>query len=263
MFVFLSKLLPLFVYPAGLVCILALGAMLLARRPVLIRWLVGALLLVLVVAGNRWVAASLVRLLESQYSPPDPLPHVDSIVVLGGAIELAGPPRLMTEINGAGDRLLAAAWLYQQGVAETILVTDGVVYWADYAGNPAQESADLLQWMGVPATAIWLEDQSQNTLENARNSARLLKAQGKTRVMLVTSAWHMPRAVRLFQAQDLQVIPMPVDYMLSDADWDALRRPNLELLLLGLVPTADNLQVTTKMLKEFLGILVYSVRGWK
>jgi uncharacterized SAM-binding protein YcdF (DUF218 family) len=262
-FVFLSKLFPLFIYPVSLVCILAALALLLTRRPVLARWLLAFVLMLLLLGGNSWVAAGLERSLENQYRPPDPIPRADVIVVLGTSVELAGPPRLMTEINGAGDRLLAAARLYHQGAADAILVTDGMVHWATITGNPAQESAALLQYLGVPAEAIWLDGQSQNTLENARNSARILKEKGAVTILLVTSAWHMPRSVRLFQAQGLQVTPVPVDYSMSDAEWEALRRPNLETFLLGLFPTADNLQMTTKIMKEYLGLLTYSIRGWK
>jgi uncharacterized SAM-binding protein YcdF (DUF218 family) len=262
MFVFLSKLLPPLVYPLGLACILIILALLLGRRA---GWRRAALILALLVlwaGGNRWVAMGLARSLEHRYLPPSPLPVVGAIVLLGGGTASPESPRPMTEINSAGDRVLYSAWLYQQGKAPAILASGGLLDWTPLHTTPAEDMASLLQMMGVPPDAIWLQPESRNTYEDALYSAQILKEKGVRRILLVTSAWHMPRSVRLFQAQGLDVVPAPTDFNVTDADWAELTRLDLRSQILGLFPSAENLGLTTRMLKEYLGLLVYDLQGY-
>jgi uncharacterized SAM-binding protein YcdF (DUF218 family) len=262
MFVLLSKLLPPFVYPLGLACLLILLALALHRRLGWQRAVLILALLVLWVGGNRWVAMGLARSLESRYPAPEPLPEAEAMVVLGGGTEPPQFPRPMTEINSAGDRVLYAAWLYQRGKAPVILVSGGLLDWTLLRSTPAEDMRALMEFMGVPPEAIWLQPESRNTYEDALYSARILKEKGIGRILLVTSAWHMPRSVELFQAQGLEVIPAPVDFSVTEADWEELTGPDLRAVILGLLPSADSLGLTTRMLKEYIGMLVYDMRGY-
>lgn len=108
MFVFLSKFLPLFVYPLGLACVLLILALIRSSTRVKSFLISGALIL-LWLGGNRWVAYSLARSLEWRYLPPKDIPQAEAIVVLGGGTEAPSYPRLFVEVNGAGDRVLFAA----------------------------------------------------------------------------------------------------------------------------------------------------------
>jgi uncharacterized SAM-binding protein YcdF (DUF218 family) len=263
MFIYFSKLLPLFVYPVGLTCILILAGLFAWRRPKVQRILLIGALAVLFLGGNHWVALALTRSLEWQYLPPDPVPQAEVLVLLGGGSEGAEYPRPMAEFNSAGNRILYAAKLYKEGKAAHILVSGGLLDWSPGATTPAQDMQTLLKELGVPADAIWLEDKSRNTSENALYSAQILREKGKSRILLVTSAWHMPRSVRLFEAQGLEVIPAPSDYHVTQLAWEQLWRPNFGAQLLNLFPTPENIQLTTAALKEYIGMAVYSLRGWK
>jgi uncharacterized SAM-binding protein YcdF (DUF218 family) len=263
MMIFLSKFLPLFVYPLGLACLIILAVLLIVRQPGWQRALLIVALLALWLGGNRWVAMGLARSLEWRYLPPDPIPQAQVIVLLGGGTQSASYPRSMVEVNNAGDRVLYAAWLYRQGVAEYILLSGGSLGWSAEVDPPAQQMAALLEMMGVPSEALWLEPVSRNTYENARYSARILRERGVRRILLVTSASHMPRSVRLFEAQGFEVIPLPTDYTVTVEEWQALWRGSLESHVLGLLPTASGLALTTQVLKEYMGMLVYDLRGWE
>jgi uncharacterized SAM-binding protein YcdF (DUF218 family) len=127
--------------------------------------------------------------------------------------------------------------------------------------TPAEDMAALLEFMGAPEGAIWQQPRSRNTQEDALYSAELLRQKGARRILLVTSAWHMPRSMYLFQAYDLEVIPAPADFLISDSEWDNRFRLEPRSLILGLLPNAENLALTTKMLKEYLGIFYYSLQG--
>jgi uncharacterized SAM-binding protein YcdF (DUF218 family) len=262
MFVFLSKLLPPFVYPLGLACLFIILALFLYRRA---GWQRAALILALLLlwlGGNRWVAMSLARSLERRFPAPEPLPEAEVMVVLGGGTESPDFPRPMTEVNSAGDRVLYAARLYQQGNAPAILVSGGLLDWTPLRTTPAEDMAALLEMMGVPPEAIWKQPKSRNTYEDALYSAQVLKEKGIRRILLVTSAWHMPRSAELFRAQGLEVIPAPVDFNVTEADWEELTGPDLRAKLLGLLPNADSLGLTSRMLKEYLGMWVYDLRGY-
>ncbi|MEW5867978.1 MAG: YdcF family protein [Chloroflexota bacterium] len=261
-FVFLSKLLPPFVYPLGLACFLIVLALVL-RRPGWQRASLVLALLLLGLGGNRWVALGLARSLEWRYLPPEAIPDAPVIVLLGGGTEPAESPRRMVEVGGAGDRVLYAAELFRQGKAAHILVTGGQVDWLPESVSAAQDMADLLVWLGVPPEALWFEMQARNTYENAVFSARILNEKGIRRILLVTSALHMPRALRAFEAQGLQVLPVASDYTVTEANWQRLWQADLRAQALSCLPGVENLALTTRSLKEYLGILVYQVRGWQ
>lgn len=262
MFLFFSKLLPNFVYPLGLSCLLVLLAIILSRRQALQRPLLAVALLLMWVGGNRWVATGLARSLEQRYSTPNPIPQADVIVVLGGGTMPPESPRSMVEVNSAGDRLIYAANLVREGKAKWVLVSGGLLDWEDRATTPAEDMAELLVWLGVPQQAIWLQAESANTYEDALFSARILKTKGIDRILLVTSAWHMPRAAHLFEAQGLDVIPLPTDYNVTQQGWEQMLAGDFRTLLLDFFPSASNLSLTTRMLKEYLGLWIYGLRGW-
>jgi uncharacterized SAM-binding protein YcdF (DUF218 family) len=259
-FVFVSKLAPLFVYPLGLACLLVMLAWLAAGRR---RWYSAALsgaLLLLWLGGSRWVAVSLVGSLESQYPGLADPAAAPAIVVLGGGTFPAVPPRPTVELGGAGDRLIEAARLYRAGKAPRIVASAGRVRWS---ANQAPESADMaevLEFLGVPREAILEESRSRNTFENAVETRRLLAPQGIQRVLLVTSALHMPRAVALFRCAGFDVVPVPTDFWVSDEDRSGFGDGSVEGVLLGVLPDAENLANTTRALKEYLGLALSHLR---
>jgi uncharacterized SAM-binding protein YcdF (DUF218 family) len=262
MIVFLSKLLPIFLYPLGLACVLLVAVLLSKRSP---RWQRIGVILALVLlwlGGNHWVASGLARSLEWRYLPMENLPKSEVIVVLGGGTQPKSQPRPIVEINGAGDRLFYAASLYHQEFADHLLLSGGKIPWysngTSTEASPAEEMAVLLEMLGVPPTAIWLEPDSLNTYENAVNSQRILHEKGIESIILVTSAIHMPRSVKLFEAQGLNVTPAPVDYYVTQEDWTG----SLPQQIMRIFPSAGNLALTTRALKEYFGILFYNLRGW-
>jgi uncharacterized SAM-binding protein YcdF (DUF218 family) len=201
--------------------------------------------------------------LEWRYLPQGDLPEVEAIVLLGGGTEAWDYPRPTAEINGAGDRVLYAARLYQEGKAGHILLSGGNLDFSDLRGTtPAAEMVEILRLVGVPEEALWLQPNSENTAEDAEFSAQILNENGIRRIILVTSAMHMPRAVALFEKQGFEVIPAPTDFGVTQRRWESLTAPNLETQLINLLPNASNLGLTSAAMKEYIGMLVYRLRGW-
>jgi len=263
MFIFLSKLLPLFAYPLGLACLLLVLA-LAFHRNAKARWgLTLAAVLILWLSSTTGLSDLLARSLEYRYQPPEEIPYMDVAVVLGGGTEPALHPRSTVEINSAGDRVLYAAELYSQGLAQRLLLTGGEISWQTGGfSSPAEDMATILTSIGVPQEALWLETESRNTYENAIYSGEMLAESGIQTILLVTSAMHMPRAVALFEAQGLEVIPLPVDYSVTEEVMVEGDSSAAQVKILDIIPNVSNLALTTAALKEYFGMLVYQLRGW-
>jgi len=90
----------------------------------------------------------------------------------------------------------------------------------------------------------------------------MLKDNGVQQAVLVTSAMHMPRSVALFAKQGCDVVPYPVDYTITEAGWQALWHPDWQTVLINLLPSSGSFALTTNVMKEYIGYLVYMLQGW-
>lgn len=261
MFLYLSKLLPLFFYPLGLACVLmAVALVTLGKRP---RWAAGAITLALIIllgASNGWVSSLLVRSLEAQI-PPTVVPTAEAIVVLGGATKPALPPRPGVDLSEQGDRIFYAAQLYKQQKAPLIIVSGGRIDWTRRGTPESADMANILTQISVPASVIIQDPDSLNTYENAVNVRKILNSRGIRQILLVTSAMHMPRSLLIFKHQGIAAIPAPTDFLVSNNELSALSS-SPQATLLNLLPDSDRLEHFTRALKEYVGLFVYRLRGW-
>jgi len=261
-FLFLSKLLPLFLYPLGLTSLFLLVGLIIAwKRPALALVPMGMSLLIILVASNAWVSSLLMQSLEWQQISSEELPEAEAIILLGGSTRVPTPPRNTVEITESGDRVLYAAHLYKEGKAPLIIATGGRITWLQNAPPEADSMKNLLIEIGVPESAIIEETQALNTYENALYTKKILEQRGIKQSLLVTSASHMPRSLRVFQKQGIDVIPAPTDFLVTQLDWEQLQM-SPQATLLNLLPSAENLKQTTQALKEYLGLIVYWLKGW-
>jgi uncharacterized SAM-binding protein YcdF (DUF218 family) len=262
MSIFLSKFLPLFVYPVGLACLLLLLALLVWKKPRLAKALIIITLSILFIAGNRYVASSVVRSLEWQYLPTELSDPVDAIVILGGGTEPAISPRPSIEVNAAGDRVIYGAMLARQFPGAKVIVSGGDIEFLDTASSsPAQDMAGLLEFMGVAKERILIQGNSQNTFEDAQFTCKMITENGFEDTLLVTSATHMPRSMAVFTAAGCQVTAAPTDFTITDAAWQRLWQPNVEEFIINLIPSYTNISSLTKSLKEYMGMFYYKLQG--
>jgi uncharacterized SAM-binding protein YcdF (DUF218 family) len=184
-------------------------------------------------------------------------------VVLGGATEPALAPRPEVELNAAADRLTHGAALYKKGIAPYVLLSGGDIdFLALTSSSPASDMQSVMEMLGVPIKAMWLQGKSQNTYEDALYSCQMIKDKGAKSIILVTSANHMPRAVAVFKKQGCEVTPSPADFTVTQAAWSNLWSSDWQEVLINLVPNYSNLSLTTKSLKEYIGWAVYRLKGW-
>lgn len=211
----------------------------------------GWLLLWSLPVASFWLRASLERQV-SQRSAAD-YPEVAAIVALGGGVQgsVAGW-RNGPDLSSAADRIWFAAQLYHAGRAPLVILVGGTAVDSGSTEPEAQAMAAFIEALGVPASALLLETRSRNTWENAVYSKKLLDERHIRKVLLVTSAMHMPRAIALFEKQRIAIIPAPTDFEATppEGSW-----------LLRWLPDAGALAGSTRALKEYLGLWVYRMRG--
>lgn len=262
MFLYLSKLLPLFVYPLGLACIFMVIAFFSVwKRPTRAATCIALAVMILWLGGNGWVANGLVKSLEWQNLPLANVPQADAIVVLGGSIKPQFIPRPSIDVMESGDRVLYGAQLYREGKAPLLILSGGRIDWKGGGPPESEDMARLSQNLGVPATAIVQDPTSLNTYQNAVNVKAILQARQLKTVLLVTSAMHMPRSLAIFKKQGIDAMPTPTDFLVSERE---IQEPNSspQSTLLNLIPDADRLEQTTRALKEYIGLVIYRLRGW-
>ncbi|NDJ17250.1 YdcF family protein [Myxacorys almedinensis] len=262
MFLFFSKLLPIFLYPLGLSCVLLIVAMILIlrKRSRLALLPMITALAILSVSGSARFSDAFVRSLEFQILPQGDVPKAEAIVVLGGATESALSPRPWVEVREEGDRVLYAAKLYRDGKAPKVILSGGRVDWRPGSTAESEDMAVLMETMGVPRSAMLQDAASLNTRENGVNVKQIMEAQGIRQILLVTSAMHMPRSLLIFRKLGIDPIPAPTDY--TALTLDQASKTSTEAAILDTLPDADQLRRTTRALKEYIGIFVYQLRDW-
>ena len=184
--------------------------------------------------------------LEAQFPfrPAAQYPNADVIVVLGGGGEGATlENRPVPNLGEAADREWFAAQLYHAGKAPLLLLSAGQSP-GRYTEPGAKGMATFLEALGVPGDALLLETVARNTLENARFVEQQLATKGADHILLVTSAYHMPRALRLFEGTQMRITPAATDHEVIRVDFDLQR----------FLPSAGALSGSTNAIEEYLGI---------
>jgi len=199
------------------------------------------------------VASLLIAPLEGSYKvpPPERLKSCQALVVLGGGVKVKAPfLELKNDLSeDAFKRLVGAYKLYQ--MKERPIVVSG--YSVRDKVSEAQIMKSLLIYLGVKASDIYTDDRSRDTYENALFTKRILKELKASNFCLITSAYHTPRSVYLFQKVGFkkeQIVPVPVDFKASHSPFTVYK----------LLPTAYWLNVSAKALKEYFGLLYYKMR---
>ena len=254
MFFVLSKIAGFFALPSNLIAtLLALGAILLVigrRRLGAVLSVLGVVLLL--VAGYSPLSTVLLLSLSERFPAwhaggPDP----DGIIVLGGAIDSdVSEARGTTEFDGAAERIVAMIELARRFPHARIIYSGGSGSLFEGASE-APIAARLLEGFGVAPERIVQEGRSRTTGENATFTRDLVAPKAGQRWLLVTSAFHMPRAVAVFRAAGFDVEAYPVDW--RSRGWIDATTP-IDRLSRGL-------SQSDVVVHEWIGLLMYWVAG--
>src|SRR6516164_8460824 len=217
MFFVLSKTLGLFMAPSNLMVALGLIgiALLFTRFRRLASWLIVTSLVLIVFAGYSSLGNILMLPLEQRFPPWDLSRGApDGIVVLGGSVipEIAAARGDDSGLNESAERLTAAVELARKYPDARIIFTGGNSSLFENAPSEAAVAFHQLTALGVAPDRITAEEQARNTIENAVFSRLIAQPKPGERWLLVTSAFHMPRAIAVFRAAGFPVEAYPVDY---------------------------------------------------
>jgi len=246
---FLTNLISAFLLPPLNLLILAIvGLLFWNKRPRFARTTLTTSIALLWLLSTPYFAHILLhRLMDKTYAVNTRNAPADAIVVLGGGAYLNAPEYGGDTVNSASLlRLRYGAKLHRE-TGKPILITGGKPL-----GNAISE-AELMkqvleQEFNTPVR--WTENASNNTLENAKLSFSILKAEGISRIYLVTHAWHMPRSILAFQSVGFTVVPAPINFPSS-----------AKSSLLEFIPSASGLHMSRTFMHEEIGKLWYRLKS--
>ena len=243
--IYINKILPIIVSPLGLIIILLFFGVFRKRMlPSMIA------LILLIILSLPIVSRQLIKLLEQNYRPttPNETARADTVIVLSGMVTLIEKnDGIHYEFSEAVDRIFAGINLLKIGKAQKIILTRGKLPWS--VGEPEGEFlAEFIQSQGINPNRILLSEIVQNTNDEAKAISRMLPKNSE--VILVTSAFHMPRAVKVFQNQNLKVIPYAVDF----------RSSVKEINIIDFLPQASAFKDSNFYFREIIGRAYYSMR---
>jgi len=190
--------------------------------------------------------------LENRF-PRSELPaQVAGIVVLGGAFDTrVARTRGVPELNEAADRVTAALALARKYPDAKVLFSGGVAAVFEDDIPETEAANDLFLSLGLASERLLLDSRARDTFENALYTKQLAQPKPGETWLLVTSAYHMPRAVGSFRVAEFSVLPYPVDYRTPSGT--ALWRPSSA--------TTRNLEKVHFAIREYLGLLAYRLAG--
>jgi uncharacterized SAM-binding protein YcdF (DUF218 family) len=243
--IYLHKILPSIFSPLMLVIgLIVLGVIFNLRKFSLI----GVIILILSslpIVSNRFIAY-----LEKDYQLIEvaEIENVDAIVVLSGMIRVIGDEEnLKYEFNDSVDRFFAGLDLFNNNKAPILILTMGKMPWSVGIAE-GEYLKELAIKYGVSEENIILTDEVQNTDQEAKAIKEILTEDAK--IILVTSAFHMPRAEKVFKAANINLIPYPVDFQNSKS----------KTTMMDFIPSAGSLFDTSHFVREMIGRLYYNLK---
>jgi len=247
MFFILSKTIGLLVKPLFWL-IIGLSMAVFSRKPKLKKTSIIASLFILVVFTNPLLIDVVLKKWEPAPVSVETLTSYDIGIVLGGFARHL-PVSNNVELSEPGDRLWQAFSLYQQGKIKRILITGG-----SYGKSEAAAVYDALKAIGVPDSALLAETRSRNTHENAVFTAEMIDENhcGAT-CLLITSAVHIKRSLGCFRKAGLNPDTFPANHISRHdkvywAEW--------------LRPEPDAMRFWDRLINEWVGIVVYKIKGY-
>jgi uncharacterized SAM-binding protein YcdF (DUF218 family) len=244
--IYLHKILPLLISPLLFVLIIILIGTIFKSKKIS---LLG--LLILIFCSLPIVSNKLIFYLEKDYSIQDisTVSKADAIVVLSGMIEVIKTNNnLDYEFNDSIDRILSGIDLFKENKAPLLILTNGKLPWS--IGIPEGEYLKNFSIKyGIPEESILLTKNVQNTDQEAKSIKKLLNT-NEANIILVTSAFHMPRAKKVFEAANIKVIPFAVDFK------NLANKVNC----MDFIPSANSVRDTNHFVREMIGRLYYNFK---
>lgn len=244
--IYLHKILPTLVLPIMLVIIVILIG-LIRNKKKLIYIAIG----VLYILSTPIFSNNFFKLVEgSEYRKPiNTIDSADAIVVLSGMLEINEVGDSTYIEWGDPDRFFGGIALFKSGKAQKLVFTGGKMPWDKSKKTEGEVLKEYAISNGIPSEKILVTKDVENTADEAVAVKELINPSKK--IILVTSAYHMYRAKKLFEKQEFNVIPYKVDFKTSGND---------TITLMDFLPGAGNIELTEMGIREVIGRIFYLVK---
>ena len=245
--IYLHKILPIFVLPIMLVIIVILIG-LIQHKKKLIYMAIG----VLYILSTPIFSNNFFKLVEgSEYRKPiSAIDSADAIVVLSGMLGINEVGDSTYIEWGDPDRFFGGIALFKAGKAQKLIFTGGKMPWDKAKKTEGEVLKEYAISNGIPSEKIFVTKDVENTADEAVAVKELISPSKK--IILVTSAFHMYRAKRLFEKEGFEVIAYKVDYKAAG---------NSTVTDIDFLPSAGNLAMTESGMRELIGRLFYLIKG--
>ena len=244
--IYFHKILPLIVSPLFIILGLIILGLIIGSKKTSFMGLIVLVVCSLPIFSNRLIAY-----LEHNYQLKNisEVDTADAIVVLSGMVRTIQTNEVLSyEFSESVDRIFAGIDLFKENKAPSLILTRGTVPWS--VGKPEGEYLqDIAIKYGVPRKNILLTENVQNTDQEAKSVKKILTIDAP-KVILVTSAFHMPRAQKVFEEVGIRIVPFPVDF----------RNASSKLTFMHFMPSAKSIWETSFFVKEMIGRTYYNLK---
>ena len=244
--IYFHKILPLLFSPLFLIISLIVFGLILSSKKISF-----AGVAILVIFSMPIISKKLITYLESDYEliQPSGVKSADAVVVLSGMIKTIQTKNgLDYEWGDAADKIFEGIDLFKLNKAPVLILTGGKLPWS--IGVPEGEYLkDVAIKFGVPKKDILITENVENTDQEAKAIKKLLLLDNP-KIILVTSAFHMPRAQLVFKAAGINVIPFPVDFRIGAQ----------KITFMNFIPSAGSFASTSFFVREMIGRTYYNLK---
>lgn len=253
MFFYLSKILLFLANPIiWIFTLLVWGS--LTKNILLKKKLLWATVICFYFFSNGFITSEFVRAYEETTIHYSDIQQTYDVAIVLGGFSSEDHEQEMVQFFSSTDRLMAGIKLYKTGKAKKIMISSG----SGQIMKPDEREAlfikNYLLEIGIPEEDLIIESNSKNTYENAVFSSDILnKKYSNGNYLLITSAFHMPRAKRCFKKVGLNITPFSVDHQAG---------PRKLLVDHLFIPNAQNLSLWQMLIKEWIGFMAYYIMGY-
>ena len=244
--IYFNKILPLIFSPLFTVIILILWGLIIQSKKITI---IG--IAILIICSLPIFSEKLIAYLEKDYKlvATENFQTAEAIVVLSGMVRtIQAKNGIAYEWAEGSDRIFAGIDLFKEKKAPYLIFTRGNLPWS--AGKPEGEYLkDVAVSFGISKENILLTTNAENTDQEADAVKKLLRS-NEPIIILVTSAFHMQRAQKIFESVGIRVLPFPVDFLSGLG----------KLTVMSFIPSADALRATSFFVREMIGRTYYRFR---
>lgn len=252
MFFFLSKVLLFLLSPLFWIIFL-LVVIAFVKKPNKKRNLIILEIFILLLFSNNFIFTQMARKWENPPTRLEDLDKYEYAILLGGFSNYDSAYQKVI-FNEAGDRFCQTLQLYEQKKVRKIFISGGSGSLVHQDRTEADKIKGFFTSLGIPEKDVIMEMTSRNTHENAVNTAEYLKKHApNSRNLLVTSAWHMPRALGCYKKVGLNVTPYSTDFMARPKQYDFDDY---------ILPKAKVLSKWDTLIREWVGYVSYKVTGY-